>query len=63
MKYNFLGQEGSTISCCDNSLKHPECFPVALSPEDPFYSRYNRTCMEFVRSAPALTCRLGIIIN
>lgn len=53
------GQNGNTISCCnDQTPKHPECFPVKLDINDPYY-QYNITCMEFVRSAPAATCYLG----
>lgn len=51
------GVNGTSISCCKNNT-HPECFPVMLDSFDPF-SRYNVTCMEFVRSAPAPTCCLG----
>nr|QHN70690.1 cardinal [Limenitis arthemis astyanax] len=53
------GENSSLISCCNNHTVHPECFPVKLDPEDPFYQDYNLTCMEFVRSAPAPTCRFG----
>ncbi|KAL4713807.1 hypothetical protein ACJJTC_015461 [Scirpophaga incertulas] len=54
------GENSSALSCCDPSLPpHPECFPVQLAPEDPFYQEYNVTCMEFVRSAPAPTCYFG----
>ncbi|CAH0592105.1 unnamed protein product [Chrysodeixis includens] len=54
------GQNGSALSCCDQSqVPHPECFPVRLDAEDPFYQDYNITCMEFVRSAPAPTCHFG----
>ncbi|KAJ1519139.1 hypothetical protein ONE63_011259 [Megalurothrips usitatus] len=53
--------DGSAISCCDvdPAQQHPECFPVRLAPGDPYYHKYNVTCMEFVRSAPAPTCSLG----
>ncbi|XP_049692491.2 chorion peroxidase [Helicoverpa armigera] len=54
------GQNGTALSCCDPSqTPHPECFPVRLDVEDPFYEDYNITCMEFVRSAPAPTCHFG----
>lgn len=50
---------GSTISCCENTLlTSPECFPVILDSEDPL-REYNVSCIEFVRSAPAPTCCLG----
>lgn len=53
--------DGSAISCCDLAPEeqHPECFPVRLAAGDPYYHKYNVTCMEFVRSAPAPTCSLG----
>ncbi|XP_045777812.1 peroxidase isoform X1 [Maniola jurtina] len=53
------GENSSSLSCCDASNAHPECFPVRLDPEDPYYQDYNLTCMEFVRSAPAPTCHFG----
>ncbi|XP_037298832.1 peroxidasin [Manduca sexta] len=54
------GQNSSALSCCDpEQPPHPECFPVLLDVEDPFYQDYNLTCMEFVRSAPAPTCHFG----
>lgn len=58
------GQGGKAISCCnkDGSVSenpHPECFPVFLDKADPYFQNYNVTCMEFVRSAAAPTCRLG----
>lgn len=43
----------------DPSLKHPECFPISIPHEDPFYSAYGVTCMEFVRSIPAERCHFG----
>ncbi|KAL3290143.1 hypothetical protein HHI36_023507 [Cryptolaemus montrouzieri] len=50
---------GSSISCCVNqTLIHPECFPVIIDSGDPLRSD-NVTCMEFVRSAPAPTCCMG----
>ncbi|XP_059050869.1 peroxidase [Achroia grisella] len=54
------GANSSSLACCDTSqAPHPECFPVPLDKEDPFYQHYNLTCMEFVRSAPAPTCHFG----
>ncbi|XP_018332236.1 peroxidasin [Agrilus planipennis] len=46
------GPNGSSISCCVPTV-HPECFPVFLDNNDPYYRKFNITCMEFVRSAPA----------
>lgn len=50
--------DSSTISCCSPGVSHPECYTVPVDVEDPFY-RFNVTCMEFVRSAPAETCCFG----
>ncbi|KAK7084553.1 hypothetical protein SK128_015653, partial [Halocaridina rubra] len=36
-----------------------ECAPISIPPNDPFYSCYGKTCMEFVRSAPAPSCKYG----
>lgn len=51
-------QDGSTISCCSSGNMYPECYSVIIDKEDPL-SRYNITCMEFIRSAPADTCCFG----
>ncbi|XP_055904211.1 chorion peroxidase [Eupeodes corollae] len=49
-------QDGESINCCTVPLStHPECFPVPLERSDPFYTLYNATCMNFVRSAAAPT--------
>lgn len=54
------GQEGESINCClQPEDVHPECYPVQLVPGDPYYDFYNLTCMNFVRSAPAPTGRIG----
>ncbi|XP_073815783.1 peroxidasin homolog cardinal [Musca autumnalis] len=55
-------QEGESINCCTtafNSTVHPECFPVTVLPDDIYYSKYNLTCMNFVRSAPSPTGHFG----
>nr|XP_031825686.1 uncharacterized protein LOC116423983 isoform X1 [Nomia melanderi]XP_031825687.1 uncharacterized protein LOC116423983 isoform X1 [Nomia melanderi]XP_031825688.1 uncharacterized protein LOC116423983 isoform X1 [Nomia melanderi]XP_031825689.1 uncharacterized protein LOC116423983 isoform X1 [Nomia melanderi]XP_031825690.1 uncharacterized protein LOC116423983 isoform X1 [Nomia melanderi] len=53
------GVNGSSISCCPPSVGHPECFPVPVASGDPVFDVTSRTCMEFVRSAPAPQCKLG----
>ncbi|KAJ6637042.1 Peroxidasin [Pseudolycoriella hygida] len=54
------GQGGEPIECCDQSrAAHPECFPVEIGPNDPNFLKYNITCMNFVRSAPAPTGYFG----
>nr|XP_014087955.1 chorion peroxidase [Bactrocera oleae] len=53
--------EGESIDCCalTTSEMHPECYPVPILPDDPYYQRYNVTCLNFVRSAPAPTGHFG----
>ncbi|CAD6208755.1 GSCOCT00003563001.3-RA-CDS [Cotesia congregata] len=54
------GTNGSSLSCCPpDNLEHPECFPVFVGPGDPVYDVAGSKCMEFVRSAPAMQCKLG----
>ncbi|XP_043669613.1 uncharacterized protein LOC122629844 isoform X1 [Vespula pensylvanica] len=53
------GVNGSSISCCPPSIGHPECFPVPVGSGDPVYDITGKTCMEFVRSAPAPQCKIG----
>ncbi|XP_069978463.1 chorion peroxidase-like [Penaeus vannamei] len=56
---------GGAIACCpealggDASLVHPECAPIDLLADDPFYGAFGQTCMEFLRSAPATRCHFG----
>lgn len=53
--------EGESINCCvqSSNITHPECFPVKILPDDPYYKAYNLTCMNFVRAAPAPTGHFG----
>ncbi|XP_057340597.1 peroxidase [Microplitis mediator] len=54
------GTNGSSFSCCSpDNIGHPECFPVFVGPGDPVYDVAGSKCMEFVRSAPAMQCKLG----
>ncbi|XP_047500198.1 chorion peroxidase-like [Penaeus chinensis] len=57
------GMYGVAIPCCleaeGNPILHPECAPIPIPADDPFYSKFNQTCMDFVRSAPAPRCLLG----
>lgn len=53
------GQNNEGIICCDPQIQrnprllHPACLPIVISKSDKFYSHFNETCMEFVRSLPA----------
>ena len=59
----------SGIQCCteDGSapvsrlVLHPECFPLDIPINDPFFRRHNQRCMNFVRSMPGpnLECSFG----
>lgn len=56
------GFNGAPIECCNIDPKlplHPECFPVPIGKEDPFYIDFNVTCMNFVRSVPTPNGRFG----
>ena len=62
------GFNHSLIKCCSphgsflsNDLLHPDCKPIPIPGSDLFYSQFNATCMEFVRSSPAprRDCTLG----
>ncbi|XP_067143854.1 peroxidase-like [Centruroides vittatus] len=60
-------KDNEGILCCDPKIQrnpkllHPACFPIAISKNDRFYSKFNESCMEFVRSlaAPKPECTLG----
>lgn len=52
-------QDGKPIDCCSDDVRHPECFPVESGRGDPNFDRFNISCMNFVRSAPAPNGRLG----
>jgi peroxidase len=62
------GFNNSIIKCCSEDgkplspeLMHPDCAPIQIPTTDPFYSQFNVTCMEFIRSSPAprKDCSLG----
>ncbi|XP_042207308.1 peroxidase-like [Homarus americanus] len=63
------GFNHSVPRCCNEhdgtplpeAFRHPDCLPIMIPTADPFYSQWNHTCMEFVRSSPAPrpNCALG----
>ncbi|KAG7170792.1 Chorion peroxidase-like 8 [Homarus americanus] len=51
--------------CCQPSTANqtnPLCLPIHLPPNDPFYSTFGQSCMDFVRafSGVRMDCRLGV---
>ncbi|CAC5377039.1 PXDN [Mytilus coruscus] len=54
------GQYMSNLNCCRFPNRR-NCFPIPLPSNDPFYSTFNRTCMNFVRAlgTTKLDCTLG----
>ena len=56
-------EEGDDFECCgvDPAHQHANCMAMHVSPSDPFYSRFGRTCMEFKRSIAGQRphCALG----
>ena len=58
----FRLSDGSSsgIQCCEEDgsapvsrlVLHPECFPIDIPINDPFFRRHNQRCMNFVRSMP-----------
>lgn len=48
------------IQCCPIERdSHPQCFPILVPPDDPFYSNWEESCLNFVRTAVCPRCRLG----
>lgn len=47
--------------CCKRPNSHPECFPIHVPKEDPFYSLFRQQCISVVRSVPGVRygCKLG----
>ena len=45
------------IQCCAKQLEeeprllHPECFPIKVSDDDPFYSQFGVKCLNFLRAS------------
>lgn len=64
-----MSADGTGIVCCADDgkalssqlLVHPECLPIDIPDDDPFFSPYGQRCMSFVRSMPAprLDCSFG----
>jgi len=67
--FRLNNENSSGIQCCmeDGSapiselVLHPECFPIEISKNDPFFNKFDQRCMNFVRSMPGLqqSCTFG----
>jgi peroxidase len=67
--FRLSNPDSSGIQCCmsDGSgpisklVLHPECFPIEIPDNDPFFQQHGQRCMHFVRSLPApqLSCSFG----
>ncbi len=65
----FIDANGMGIQCCtaegkllnNTELLHPECLPIVIPTDDPFFSKFGQRCMSFVRSTPAprFDCSFG----
>lgn len=52
--------DNGMINCCPlQNSTHPQCLPIVVRENDPFYSRFNQNCINFVRSAMCPNCLLG----
>ena len=53
-------EDNEAIECCPPTEEtHPQCRPILIDNNDPFYSQFGVTCLNFVRSAICSTCILG----
>ncbi|KAL3886203.1 hypothetical protein ACJMK2_026212 [Sinanodonta woodiana] len=57
------GTFGAALDCCGSSEpeSRSKCLAIEIPADDPYYSQFNRTCMNFVRALPTpkLDCTLG----
>ncbi|KAF8770864.1 Chorion peroxidase like protein [Argiope bruennichi] len=45
--------------CAPENKDAPACIPISVPSYDPFYSRFNITCLEMIRTLPCSTCNTG----
>uniref|UniRef100_A0A1S4LB30 Uncharacterized protein n=2 Tax=Ixodes scapularis TaxID=6945 RepID=A0A1S4LB30_IXOSC len=59
---NDIGKpwQPNLVSCCNSPQRtSPECLPMDVEADDPFYGDKNRTCMPLLRATPCFLCKLG----
>ncbi|XP_076361056.1 salivary peroxidase/catechol oxidase-like [Tachypleus tridentatus] len=58
-----LDERRMDIECCKfpPQYRHPNCMPIFIPSDDPFFKFYNRKCMDFARNLPGLRpgCTFG----
>ncbi|KAG8176700.1 hypothetical protein JTE90_003836 [Oedothorax gibbosus] len=48
------------IKCCEPGAdQHPQCIPISVGEDDPFFAQFGTTCINMVRAALCPTCTLG----
>ena len=54
----FRSPNGNLINCCNGPerFRQDRCAPIQITRNDPFYTRFGISCLNFVRSSPCLTC-------
>ena len=59
----MAGHLGQRLKCCNVEFEdfHPECYPIKISQNDPFYKKFGLQCQEYARSGTAsrVGCTLG----
>lgn len=59
----MAGHLGQRLKCCNVEFEdfHPECYPIKIAEDDPFYHKFGLQCQEYARSATAsrVGCTLG----
>lgn len=57
-------EDGKMIQCCPpKSNNHPQCYPILIPPDDPFYGEWEEDCLNFVRTAMCSQCKLGKFLS
>lgn len=59
----MAGHLGQRLKCCNVEFEdfHPECYPIKIPENDPFYNKFGLQCQEYARSGTAsrVGCTLG----
>ncbi|KAM7295095.1 chorion peroxidase-like [Ixodes scapularis] len=56
---SYLGP-GAALSCCNYPQRaSPQCIPIAIEDDDPFYGNTSLRCINLVRATPCFECKLG----